>query len=71
MKRVTACSQDQFIEKLQELNFYGPMYMSGHRFMVYHGHTLVVPEQEEFSVPQFRILLKEVENIISQEEWHF
>ncbi len=71
MLNSTACIQENFIEKLRELNFNGPMTMAGHQFMLYYGQLLVIPSDEEFSVAQFRFLLKQVEGIVSQEEWQF
>ena len=71
MLSTTACMQEHFIEKLRELNFNGPMTMAGHQFMLYYGQLLVIPPADEFSVAQFRFLLKQVEGIVSQEEWQF
>ena len=67
----TACLQEKYVEKLREMNFQGPMSMAGHEFMLYYGQVLVIPANAEFSIAQFRFLLKEVEGIISQEEWQF
>ncbi len=69
MKKTIACDRMHLIEKLREMNFYGPVFQSGHEFMLYHGNALVIPPDKEFSIAQFRFLLKEVENIVSKEEW--
>jgi hypothetical protein len=41
--------------------------------MIYKTHRLALPSNEEYSVPQLRMMLDEVENIIektiSLEEW--
>lgn len=71
MKKLIACNREQLIDKLKELNFYGPISMANHQFMVYHGNTLAVPDQETLTVSQFRVFIKEVETIVSQDEWHY
>jgi hypothetical protein len=42
--------------------------------MVYRNHRLAIPSNLEYSVPQLRMMLKEVENIIGRqvalEEWN-
>ncbi|RMG25835.1 MAG: type II toxin-antitoxin system HicA family toxin [Methanobacteriota archaeon] len=67
----TACKREQLIEKLQELNFYGPVTYAGQQFMIYHGYSFVLPNHEEITIPQFRMLLSEIENIVSKEEWQY
>ncbi len=69
MKSKTACNREQFIEKLKELNFYGPLYISGHQFMSYSGRSLAIPGDKEYSVAQFRFMLQEIDRLISDEEW--
>jgi hypothetical protein len=63
-----------FIRRLQDLGFDGPYTGARPQFMVYGSHRLVVPSNTEFSVPQLRILLREVEEIIgrtiSANEWN-
>ena len=69
MRQSSACSREQMIEKLKEMNFYGPIESFGNEYMLYHGQALAIPAQEEFSIAQFRFLLREVEGFISKEEW--
>jgi hypothetical protein len=42
--------------------------------MIYKTHRLALPSNEEYSVPQIKMMLNEVENIIekpiSLEEWN-
>ncbi len=71
MNRITACNRELFIEKLKDLNFHGPVAMSGHQFMLYHGNALCIPLDREFSIAQFRFMLSEVESIVSQDEWQY
>ena len=41
--------------------------------MVYRGHRLAVPSNTEFTVPQLRLMIREVEGIlerrVTQEAW--
>ena len=70
MSKNLGCRRALMIEKLQQMNFMGPVEMGGHDFMVYHGRALAIPRRETFSIPQFRFMLAEMESLISQEEWH-
>ncbi len=42
-------------------------------FMVFEGHRLAIPSNKEFSVPQLKFMIKEVERItgrlVGPEEW--
>jgi len=42
--------------------------------MVYQQHRLAIPSNEEYSVPQLRVMLREVREILGREvtlrEWH-
>jgi hypothetical protein len=44
-----------------------------HFYARYEEHTLTIPNNSEFSIPQFKMLLKQIEKIlgreISLEEW--
>lgn len=71
MKKVTACNRELFVEKLKELNFYGPVFMNGQHFMLYHGQALSIPKNTTYTISQFRFLLREVESMVSKEEWGF
>jgi len=35
--------------------------------MVYQEHRLAIPSNKEYSIPQLKMLLKEIENIINRE----
>jgi hypothetical protein len=62
-----------FIRKLRALGFDGPFSGTRHQFMIFGQHRQTIPSNSEFSVPQLRMLLRQVESIlersISLEEW--
>lgn len=74
MNRWTPCKRRDFIRRLRKLGFGGPYAGTRHQFMVYQNHRLAIPSNAEYSVPQLRFMLKEVEGIIEREilatEWH-
>lgn len=74
MNRWTPCKRRDFIRRLRKLGFDGPYSGTRHQFLVYQGHRLAIPSNAEYSVPQLRFMLKEVEGIIGREvlaiEWH-
>ena len=55
------------------MGFDGPFSGSRHQVMVYQQHRLAVPSNADYSVPQLRMMLQEVEEIIGREirleEW--
>jgi hypothetical protein len=74
MSRWAPCSRLVFVRRLRHLGFEGPYSGTRHQFMVYDGHRMTIPSNTEFSVPQLRVLLGEIERIIarpiSAEEWN-
>ena len=62
-----------FIRKLRALNFAGPFSGTRHQFMIVGQHRQTIPSNSEFSVPQIRMLVRQVESIlgrpISLDEW--
>ena len=62
-----------FIRRLRSLEFRGFFSGARHQFMVYGTHRLTVPSNAEYSVPQLKLMLREVEAItgrqLSQDEW--
>ena len=58
----------------RELGFTGVYSGAKHQFMVYEQHRLTVPSNAEYSVPQLRMMLREVESIIERQitadEWN-
>ena len=66
MSRWTPCSRRVFVRRLRALGFDGPWSGSRHQFMVFAGHRLALPSNDEYSVPQRRMMLREVEAIIGR-----
>ena len=62
-----------FIKKLKKLGFGSPESGGRHFYMRYGTYTLTLPTNKEYSVPQIKMLLNEIEQginrKISLEEW--
>jgi len=74
MVRWAPCKRKDFISKLRKLGF-GPPEPGGRHFYMRHGtFTVTLPSNTEYSVPQTKMLLKEIEvgvkKQISLEDWH-
>lgn len=69
----TPCKRNLFIRRLRKLDFDGPFSGSRHQFMLYGVHRLALPSNDEYSVPQLRMMIREVEGImgrpVSLDEW--
>ena len=67
------CKRRDFIRKLRALGFDGPFAGKAHEFMVNAGRRQTIPNNPEYSVPQLRMLLRQIEGrlgrAISFEEW--
>jgi hypothetical protein len=63
-----------FIRKLRALGFDGPYSGTRHQFMILGQHRQTIPTNSEYSVPQIRLLLRQVESILARrvalEEWN-
>jgi len=63
-----------FIRKLRALGFDGPYSGTRHQFMVRGQHRQTIPTNSEYSVPQIRMLSRQIESIlerpVSLEEWN-
>ena len=74
MSRWAPCKRRIFIRRLREIGFDGPYSGIRHQFMVYRQHRLAIPSNAEYSVPQLRMMIQEVEEIISRRitsaEWN-
>lgn len=74
MSRWTPCKRRDFIKRLRQLGFDGPFAGTRHQFMTYEQHRLTIPSNVEYSVPQLRMMLDEVTQIvgrvISLDEWN-
>lgn len=73
MAKWTPCKRRDFIERLRNLGFDGPYAGTRHQFMTFQNHRLTIPSNAEYSVPQLRFMLREVELILHREisisEW--
>lgn len=73
MSRWTPCKRADFIGKLRRLGFDGPFSGGRHQFMVYSQRRLAIPNNPEYSIPQLRMMLREVETILARaidaDEW--
>lgn len=74
MTQWAPCKRREFIKRLRSLNFNGPYSGTRHQFMVYKNHRLSIPSNKEYSIPQLKMMIVEIENItgrkISPEEWN-
>ena len=74
MSRWAPCKRRDFIQRLRKLGFDGPFSGTRHQFMVYEQHRLAIPSNAEYSVPQLRMMLREIEEIIGRkitvDEWN-
>jgi len=74
VSRWTPCKRAEFIRRLRKLGFEGPFSGARHRFLVRGENRLAIPSNDEYSVPQLRMMLRETQAIlgrrISLEEWN-
>ena len=74
MSRWQPCKRREFIKRLRKLDFDGPYSGTRYQFMVYENHRLSIPSNTEYSVPQLRMMLNEVEAILERsvtaDEWN-
>ncbi len=73
MSKWAPCKRRDFIKKLKRPGFEPPEPGGRHFYMRYGTYTLTLPGNKEYSVPQLKMLLKEIEidiqKKISLEEW--
>lgn len=73
MNRWTPCKRAGFIRRLRKLGFEGPYSGTRHQFLIYHSNRLTIPSNTEYSVPQLRMMIKQVNVMIGREltvdEW--
>ena len=67
MSRWTPCKRSDFIRRLRHLGFDGPFIGTRHQFMVLSQKRLAIPSNAEYSVPQLRVMICEVEAIMQRE----
>lgn len=66
MSRWCPCKRKEFIRRLRSFGFDGPYSGTKHQFMVYQNYRLAIPSNSEYSVPQLKMMLKEIEGIIKR-----
>ena len=73
MSRWTPCKRREFIRRLRVLGFDGPFSSARHQFLIQGEYRLTIPSNEEYSVPQLRMMLRETSIILGREitlaEW--
>ena len=73
MSQWNPCKRNDFVRRLRQLGFTGLYSGAKHQFMIYGQHRLTIPSNKEYSVPQLRMMLREVEEIIGRQitadEW--
>ena len=74
MSRWTPCKRREFIRRLRTLGFDGPFSGSRHQFLIYQQNRLTIPTNDEYSVPQLRMMIRETEALLGREvsadEWN-
>ncbi len=74
MNRWNPCRRNIFVRRLRALGFDGPYSGSKHQFMTFQNYRQTIPSNDEYSVPQLRMMMREVESIIGREvsasEWN-
>ncbi|HHT9126798.1 MAG TPA: type II toxin-antitoxin system HicA family toxin [Candidatus Brocadiia bacterium] len=74
MSRWIPCKRRDFVRRLRKLGFDGPFSGTRHQFMVYEQYRLSIPSNTEYSMPQLRMMIREVEEIIGRkitaDEWN-
>ena len=73
MSQWKPCKRRDFIRRLKKLGFEGPYSGTRHQFIVYEQHRMAIPSNTEYSVPQVRFMIREIEEIIGRvvtaDEW--
>ena len=73
MARWAPCKRTAFTKKLRSLGCSPPEPGGHHFYMRYGEHTMTIPNNPEFSVPQLKMLLGQVEKILGKKiflsEW--
>ena len=74
MSRWKPCKRSEFIRRLRRLGFDGPYSGTHHQFMILQQHRLTIPSNDEYSMPQLRMMVREVEHVLGRsvpvEEWN-
>ncbi len=65
MPKWIPCKRRDFIAKLKCMNFNAPEPGGRHWYMRHGSFTLALPSNSEYSIPQVRLLIREVESGLS------
>jgi len=57
----------EFIRRLRVLGFDGPFSGARHQFLIQNENRLTIPSNEEYSVPQLRMMLRETAVILGRD----
>jgi hypothetical protein len=72
--RWTPCRRRELIRRLRQLGFDAPFSGTRPQFMLYQARRLAIPSNAEYSVPQMRVMIRDVEEIGGREitlvEWN-
>jgi len=73
MPKWSPCKRQDFIRRPRQLGFEGVFSGTTHQFMIINQNCLTLPSNAEYSVPQLRMMLREVGAILGRkiilEEW--
>ena len=73
MGRWRPCKRRDFIRKLRKFGFQRPEPGGNHHYLRYGTYTLTLPSNDEYSISQLKMLLREIEDGIdkklSLDEW--
>ncbi len=73
MSRWIPCKRREFVRRLRLLGFDGPFSGTRHQFLIFGDNRLTIPSNDEYSVPQLRLMLREASTILRKEislaEW--
>jgi hypothetical protein len=67
MSRLAPCKRRDFIKKLRTLGFDGPYSGTRHEFMLFGDYRLAIPSNDEYSVPQLKMMFAEIAGITGRE----
>jgi len=74
MSQWKPCKRRDFIKRLRKLGFEGPYSGTRHQFLIYEQHRIAIPSNAEYSVPQLRFMIREIEEImdhvVTADEWY-
>ena len=73
MSQWAPCKRRDFIRKLRKLGFDGPFSGTRHQFLIFAQHRLAIPSNAEYSIPQLKMMVREIEEIVCRvitvDEW--